>query len=192
MKKLDIYMRPLTLKDINSKYVSWFADSEVTEYLEAKNISISESKEYLINGIIQRSYYIYAIWDNTKNIHIGNIKVGPIRRSDGVSDLVTVIGDKKYWGKGIASKAIKNLKEKVFLDSGIRKFVASIDSFNLGSINAYMKAGFKKEANIKDFFVHKTKDEIFFSNKIYLAANNFKFDIKKFNKWEPISLEDIE
>ena len=40
MKKIDILMKPLKLKDINSKYVSWFADSEVTEYLEAKNISI--------------------------------------------------------------------------------------------------------------------------------------------------------
>ena len=192
MKKIDILMKPLKLKDINSKYVSWFADSEVTEYLEAKNISISQSKQYLINGILERTYYIYAIWDNTKNIHIGNIKVGPIRRSDGVSDLVTVIGDKKYWGKGIASKAINNIKEKIFIESGIRKFVASIDSFNLGSINAYKKAGFKKEANLKDFFVHKTKDKIFFSNKIYVGAHNIKFNFKKFNKWEPISLEDIE
>ena len=64
MKKVDIYIRPLKLKDINSKYVSWFADLEVTEYLEAKNISISQSKEYLINGIIQRSSKINdSIWD---------------------------------------------------------------------------------------------------------------------------------
>ncbi len=192
MDKIDILLRPLKLKDINSRYIAWFSDTEVTKYLDARNISITESKNYLRTGILIRSYYIYAICDKMTNIHIGNIKVGPIRRYDGVSDLVTVIGDKNYWGKNIASKAIKLIKEKVFLEGGIRKFVASIDSLNIASINAYKKAGFEIEAKLPDFFIHKSQNKVLYSDKIYITSNNLYYDFKKFIQWDPISIEDIK
>ena len=35
------------------------------------------------------------------DLHIGNIKIGPIKRKDGKSDLVTVVGDNSYWGKEV-------------------------------------------------------------------------------------------
>jgi [ribosomal protein S5]-alanine N-acetyltransferase len=192
MKKIDILIRPLKLKDINSSYIAWFNDMEVTKYLDAKNISVSQSQKYLLSGILQRSYYIYAICDKKTNIHLGNIKVGPIRRFDGVSDLVTVIGDKNFWGKNVASKAIYLVKEKVFLESGIRKFVASIDSLNIASVYAYKKAGFKIETKLSNFFIHKNENKSFYSDKIYITANNDNYNLKTFNKWEPISLEDIK
>ena len=117
------------------------------------------SINYLKQGIINNSYYIYAICDKVNNIHIGNIKIGPIRRSDGISDLVTVIGNQNYWKKNVASRAIMILRKEVFLYNGIRKFVASIDSLNIPSLKAYKKAGFKIESKITNFFVH-SKDRV--------------------------------
>ena len=35
------------------------------------------------------------------DLHIGNIKIGPIKRKDGISDLFTVVNDNSYWGKGV-------------------------------------------------------------------------------------------
>ena len=189
----NILVRPLTLKDIGSNYIEWFNDVEVTKYLDVKNLSVEQCKNYLKNGILQRSYYIFAICDRIKNIHIGYIKVGPIGRFDGISDLVTVIGNKNYWGRNIASMSIKLIKEKVFLESGIRKFVASIDSLNTASINAYKKAGFEVEAKLSNFFIHKNNNnEISYSDKIYVSSNNINYNLNKFNKWEPIHIEDIK
>ena len=102
----DIYIRPLKVSDINIRYINWFSDLNVTEFLEARNITIEDSKSYLINGYKTGQYYIYAICLDKKDLHIGNIKIGPIKRKEGISDLVTVIGDKEYWGKGAASIAI--------------------------------------------------------------------------------------
>ena len=70
MKGIDLIIRPLSLKDINSNYISWFSDNVVTKYLDAKNISILESQNYLKNGIINRSYYIYAICEKKNKKHI--------------------------------------------------------------------------------------------------------------------------
>ena len=63
----NILVRPLTLKDIGSNYIEWFNDAEVTKYLDAKNLSVELCKNYLKNGILQRSYYIFAICDRIKN-----------------------------------------------------------------------------------------------------------------------------
>ena len=87
---------------------------KIVKIFKTKNISILESQKYLRNGIINRSYYIYAICEKKNKKHIGNIKIGPIRRIDGVSDLVTVIGDKNYWGKGLATQALKLIINKPY------------------------------------------------------------------------------
>ena len=191
MKNIDIIIRPLRLKDINNKYISWFADVKVTKYLDARNISVQDSKNYLKTGILNRTYYIYAICDSNTHEHIGNIKIGPLRRFDGVSDLVTVIGNRKYWGKGLATKAIKLLISKAFNEGGIRKFSASIDSNNKGSVTAYQRAGFKEEAKLHNYFYKKYNNKIILSDKIYVFYDNLKFDLDKLKNWEPIIMSDI-
>ena len=75
----DIYIRPLKVSDINIRYINWFSDPNVTEFLEARNITIEDSKSYLINGYKTGQYYIYAICLDKKDLHIGNIKIGPIK-----------------------------------------------------------------------------------------------------------------
>ena len=116
MDYIDITIRPLKLEDINKNYISWFRDNKVTEYLEARNISIDESKKYLTDGILHRNYYIYAICDINTEEHIGNIKIGPLRRFDGISDLVTIIGNRNYWGNGVGTEAIKLVVQKAFFE----------------------------------------------------------------------------
>jgi len=191
MNDFDILIRPLKLRDINKNYISWFSDIKVTEYLKARNIFIKDSETYLKQGIKDCSYYIYAICDKSSKAHIGNIKIGPIRRLDGISDLVTLIGDKSYWGKGIASKAIKMIIQNAFYEGGIRKFSASIDSNNVASLKAYQKAGFKVEAKLNFFFCHYSRDDRTYSDKLYVVINNLEYDLKKLKNWKPISLSDI-
>ena len=188
MNCTDIIIRPLKLEDINKNYISWFRDNKVTEYLEARNISIDDSKKYLTDGILRRNYYIYAICDKNTEDHVGNIKIGPLRRFDGVSDLVTLIGNRDYWGKGVGTGAIKLVVQKAFSEGGLRKFSASIDSSNKGSLNAYQRAGFKLEAKLKNYFY---KDNKAYSDKLYVVYDNLDCDLEKFKKWEPICLSDI-
>ena len=183
----DIYIRPLKVSDINIRYINWFSDLNVTEFLEARNITIEDSKSYLINGYKTGQYYIYAICLDKKDLHIGNIKIGPIKRKEGISDLVTVIGDKEYWGKGAASIAITKAIELGFKEGNIRKFIASINSLNIGSINAYLRGGFKKEAVIKNYFYNKTNTNIILSDKVFVGCENKKYDMQALKIWKPFT-----
>lgn len=181
----DIYIRLLSSSDINERYISWFSDVDVTRFLEARNLTIEDSKSYLQKGHDTGNYYIYAICLSKNDLHIGNIKIGPINRKEGISDLVTVLGDKNYWYKGIASISISKAIEIGFKKAKIRKFIASINSLNIGSINAYIKGGFKKEAVITNYFYNKMDKNIIVSDKIFVSCSNDKYDMYTIKTWKP-------
>lgn len=138
-------LRPLTEADVTERYLSWFKDERVTRYLEVRSPAKQESIDYIRRGK-EGGYFLYAIMvDDT---HIGNLKIGPVQWRHKLSDLVTVIGEPGYWGKGYATTAIKQGVELAF-GMGIRKLSAGAYGDNIGSIAAYTNAGFHIEAVLK-------------------------------------------
>src|SRR5262249_53333005 len=82
-------------------------------------------------------------------LHIGNIKIGPIRWEHSISDMVTVIGDRAFWGKHLASEAIALAVNIAFKALDMRKLHASMYADNIGSLRAYTRAGWKVEARLR-------------------------------------------
>ena len=178
LKKYDIVLRPIKKSDITERYLSWFSDKTVNKFLEINNLTKNEVLNYIKTGINNKSYFMFAVCIEDTGLHIGNIKIGPIKHKYYVTDLVTVIGDKDYWGKGIASCAIKKAIEIAFDTFGLRKVSASIDSLNIGSLKSYVNAGMKVQANIPNYFMHNNN---IFSDKIFVGCDNNKFKVKNFN-----------
>ena len=67
LQENNIFLRPLEDRDINNIYTSWFADASVTKFLEARNISVEDSLEYLKKGKETGLYYIFAIQSEKYN-----------------------------------------------------------------------------------------------------------------------------
>jgi [ribosomal protein S5]-alanine N-acetyltransferase len=185
IKKNDIYIRLLSKNDITERYLSWFKDDLVTKFLDARNLSKEEVLNYIKSSQETGSYYIYAICLRHNDLHIGNIKIGPIKRNDGISDLVTVVGDNSYWGKGIARLAIIQAVNIGFNQGGIRKFSASINSLNSASVKAYTGAGLKVEAIIKNYFYNKIENKIIISDKVFVGCENKNFNMDIIKDWSP-------
>ncbi len=93
-------------------------------------------------------------------------------------------GDRNYWGKGVASKAIKKATNIAFKEGGMRKFIASIDSLNIASVKSYLKGGFTVESKIKDYFFHEQNGKSYFSDKIFVSCANKDYDISTLNNWK--------
>lgn len=184
-QKNDIYIRVLSDKDINDRYLSWFKNNKVTKFLDAKNLSRKKVLKYIDEGKKTGSYYIFAICLKKNDLHIGNIKIGPIKRKDGISDLVTVIGDHEYWGKGFARNAIELAVDIGFKQAGIRKFSASINSLNISSVKAYRSAGLKIDAIIENYFYNHIDNKFIISDKIFVGCENKNFDLHNLKKWNP-------
>ncbi|MBO1513358.1 GNAT family N-acetyltransferase [Metabacillus bambusae] len=149
----NIYLRELVEKDINDNYLSWFKNENVTEFLEVNNLSFTEVRDYIEKGKTTNTYFMYAICLIESDKHIGNLKIGPINWKHKTSGMPIVIGDMQAWGKGYASEAINLGKEIAFKKYNIRKLTDGMYSNNIGSLKAFLKAGWHEEARLKDHFL---------------------------------------
>lgn len=138
-----VYLRPLNENDVNTDYLSWFADDDVTAFLEVNGKELTKEIviDYIHTGRSTGKYFMYAICLTENDKHIGNLKVGPIIEKHQVADLPCVIGDKSQWGKGLATEAIALGSQIAFENHKIRKLTGQIYASNIGSIKAYCKAG---------------------------------------------------
>ena len=99
---------------------------------------------------------MYAICLEGSRDVIGTVKIGEIDSKSMVSDLVTVVGKREYWGKNIGSKAIKEGTKKAFKEHGIRKLHGGMYADNVGSIKAHLRGGWVIESVlVGHYFVDK-------------------------------------
>lgn len=146
--------RRLAHADIDDRYLGWFADPAVTEYLEARNITRDDAIAHMDRGAASGSYYVCAVCDRATGLHIGNSKLGPIDWSHGVSDVITVIGDRNYWGRGIGTETVAIASRLLLQGLGLRKLHAAMYAGNVGSTKAYVNAGWFVESTLKDQLLH--------------------------------------
>ncbi|MHB8770853.1 MAG: GNAT family N-acetyltransferase [Syntrophales bacterium] len=170
-----IHLRELTHADVTDRYLSWFRDAEVTRFLEAHDLTYQEVIEYMDQGRKTGTYFLYAICVNENSLHIGNLKIGPLSQRHGVSDMVTVIGDKAYWGQGIATEAITLGVKIAFGRYHVRKLSASMYSDNIGSLKAYLNAGWFEEARLKAHGIVEGK----LVDGVYVACFNPNVDQRR-------------
>lgn len=144
-----IELRPLTEADVTDEYLQWFSDSVVTEFLDSRGFDRDEAIAYQRLGRETKSYFMFAVIDIESGIHIGNVKLGPINWAHRISDLVTVIGRREFWGKGYATDAITEGNKIAFEQFDLRKLSGGIADGNIGSVKAYTRAGWVIEARLK-------------------------------------------
>lgn len=150
---LRVYLRPLDEADVTDEYIEWFRDEDVTAFLESRNLTRESIIAYIKRGKDTGEYYMYAICLTLNNKHIGNMKVGPINQKHAVSDLVCVIGDKEQWGKGLATEAIKLGNKIAFEKHNLRKLSGGMYEKNIGSIQAYTRAGWIIEGRLQNHYI---------------------------------------
>ena len=169
-----IHLRELRHEDVTERYLSWFRDADVTRFLEVRDLKYEEVVEYMDYGRKTGTYFMYAICVSENDLHIGNLKVGPLSKKHGVSDMITVIGDKAFWGQGLATEAIKLGVTVAFDVHRMRKLSASMYSNNTGSLKAYLNAGWVEEARLKSHGIIEGK----LVDGVYVACFNPEFEGK--------------
>ena len=144
-----LYLRLLTADDVTDEYIGWFKDTDVTQFLDSKDLTKQDVVEYIERGHADRRHFMYGIFDVRTDRHFGNMKIGPIQWSHGVADMVCVIGRKEYWGKGLAKKAIRLGNKIAFNTHDLRKLSGGMATSNIGSFKAYTGAGWVEEGRLR-------------------------------------------
>lgn len=189
-KSERIHLRPLSTGDVNERYLSWLKNQTVNAYLEVdgNELKLADIEEYILEGPRTGNYFMYAICLNENNLHIGNVKVGPINKKHLISDLPVVIGDPSYWGKGLAVEAIKLGNKIAFEEHGIRKLHGQIYRNNLGSIKAYCRGGWIIEGVIRGRYLSEGEA----MDQVMVSCNNPKFFPSEHDEYNLDQLKELQ
>lgn len=147
---LGITIRNLTSSDITPQYCSWLNDKETNKYLESRftEWNMKSLLEYFHEK--NKSEFMLAIIDDNTGTHIGNVKISNTDKNHHRAEIGIIIGDKRFWGKGVATTAIGIVTEYCFNTLKLHKLTAGAYAENLASINAFIKNEFIIEGQRKE------------------------------------------
>lgn len=138
-----IYLKTLGENNATEEYCSWLNDSEVNKYLCTKYANVDGLVRYIREQNAKNDCLFLGIFFKEKQKHIGNIKLELINFKTRKATIGILIGDKNYWGKGIATEAIKLLVDYGFNHLGMEEINLEAFFENKAAIRVYEKAGFK-------------------------------------------------
>lgn len=159
VKGATVYLRLVTLEDCTSRYLNWLRDPDVNKLIETRWTpqTLETIKRYVSEVQDGENNFLFAICRNDDDLHLGNIKVGPINRYHGYADVSYFLGEKKYWGRGIASEAIGLAVRFAFETLSLRALFAGVAESNIGSCKALLHNGFALAGTFKERFFNNVE-----------------------------------
>lgn len=147
-----VYLRPLEREDLNARYLSWLNDPEVTRYMETGTFPTTarDLEKFYDEVTGNRNQVILAVADKKSGQHIGNVKLGPIHWIHRCATFGIMIGDKKFWGKGVGLEATRLTVEYGFGRLNLRRIDLGVFADHEAAVRCYEKAGFNVEGRMRE------------------------------------------
>ncbi|MCD7447559.1 hypothetical protein HAX54_031588 [Datura stramonium] len=158
-----ISLRLLDLTDVDD-FMEWFTDDNVSKFCSCDSfVSKEDAMRYIADVVIPHPWF-RAICLNGKPI--GSISVSPFQGSDRCRGELGYELSSKYWGRGIATMAVKMVAAAIFVEwPHLERLEAVVAVDNPGSQRVLEKAGFIKEGVLRKYYLlnGKPKDVFMFS-----------------------------
>ena len=174
----QLFIKKILVPEISDSVMNWFNDQQLMKYYTNSRRQIT--KDTLLSAIEEGekkgNQFTFGIYHKDKSNLIGTLKLGPINFNHKTSDLVALIGNRDYLGKGLAPKAIALGNELAFNYFDIRKLYGGMYESNIPSIKAYLRAGWLVEARLKGQYLVDGNVE----DRIEVACFNPKYFNKEY------------
>lgn len=152
----------------DERYFTWLKDREVmktigrNEYM--RDIHFSTVKTYVRNLQQSNHDYFFAIQVKPANEFIGTAKIGSIDWDNKTADIGIMIGEKNYWGKGLATETLFLLCKFAFKELQLRKLTGGCMERNTAMKKCFEKIGFIEEGvrRKQNFLENDYTDHILF------------------------------
>ena len=101
----------LQVDQVTESYVNWFSNKEIVQYSvnQYKKFSFEGQCSYVESCLKNNDLDLYGIFDDT--LHIGNIAINNLTTVHRRAELTYVVGDTRYWAKGVDSFAVSKMVE---------------------------------------------------------------------------------
>ena len=147
-----VFLRPLERADLNESYLGWLNDPEVTRYTETGIFpsTAADLEKYYQDVSTSKSQVMLAIVDKKSGQHIGNVKLGPIHWIHRNATFGILIGEKKFWGKGVGLEATRLMVEYGFTRLNLHRIGLGVFADHEAAVRCYEKVGFKVEGRLRE------------------------------------------
>ena len=146
----NFLLRSLNLSDVNQNHISWLNDKKVNKWLNS-NWKLHDS--YSVRNFIQSqdhyNTFHLAIIDKKSSTHIGNFTI-LIDHHHKTAETRVVIGEKKWWGKGVVLECRECIINWLFEEINVYKIYGQPSLKNIAAVFNYQKQGYTCEAVLKD------------------------------------------
>jgi ribosomal-protein-alanine N-acetyltransferase len=130
-----IILRPLEQTDLTKEYIQWLNDAEVCRFNSHATFPYTEEKMRVYYQSLQQntqSAVVLAIIHKETGKHVGNISLQSIDWLSRAAEFAILLGNKDYWGKGIASEAALLLCDYGFIRLNLNRIHCGTSSENTG------------------------------------------------------------
>ena len=166
-----IFLRPLQNSDLEGNYQNWLNDPEIVQFNSHGRFPYNSEKLKKYIELVNNSneFLVLAIIEKAEGIHIGNISLQAINWIDRSAEIAFLLGEKKFWSKGIMYEAGLLLIKHAFDTLNLHRIYCGTSSQNIGMQKLALKLGMKKEGErINALF----KKGTYFSILEYGIVNN--------------------
>ncbi len=138
------------------EYVNWLNDPQVNRFLWVRyeRQTLEKITDYINEIRESEDKIIFAMIESSQNKHIGSIQL-TFNKIHKYCNFGYFIGDKNFWGQEIAVEAIHLAIKWAFETTDTVRMNGSLYSRNVFSLKTLLKAGFHKEAVLKDYLTWK-------------------------------------
>ncbi|KAL3359532.1 hypothetical protein AABB24_016203 [Solanum stoloniferum] len=146
-----ISLRLLDLIDVDD-FMEWFTDDNINKFCSRDGFLSKEDAMRYIAGVVIPHPWYREICLNDKPI--GSISVSSFHGSDRFRGKIGYEISSKYWGKGIATKAVKMVASTIFVDwPHLARLEGVVAVDYVGSQRVLEKAGFIKEGVLRKYYL---------------------------------------
>jgi [ribosomal protein S5]-alanine N-acetyltransferase len=147
-----VMLRNLSSADLEYFY-TWASDAEVAKTMTWEAYSSKEEAYKFLVEVVEKHPWFKAIC--LEGVPIGAITLSPGKGNSSCRAELGYVLAKAYWGKGIATAAVKQALDTGFNDLRVQRIEAFVDPDNQASQRVLIKAGMTCEGLLKNYTVFK-------------------------------------
>ncbi|HWB12523.1 MAG TPA: GNAT family protein [Pirellulales bacterium] len=149
---VDVYLRELERRDLE-RLNAWRNDAEIAEGLGNNGLFISRDvdEQWFQHYMANRDRAVrLAIVVKDSDEYIGNVNLTSIHPVNRSAEFSILIGERRYWGRGIGRSAGEVMLRHAFLDLNLHRVHLSVLSGHDYAIRLYHSLGFVDEGTARE------------------------------------------
>lgn len=130
----------------------WLSDPEVITYsLSAfqELTTLAQVADWLTRTLQDQKSLTLGIYLAETQELIGYTGIAGISRVNQAGEYFILLGEKRYWSRGIGTAVTKQVVTRGFQELGLNRIMLTVSVPNEGGVKAYLRAGFQVEGRLR-------------------------------------------